>query len=310
MTPLFVGVVGGATVGLGTAVLVRAIRPVPPSLQAALAAMDRPRHPFVSVLDPADATDLQARAGIAAVPGRIAHRLAAYLSSRPGLLGIPSRDLALLGQDADGFCLRKLLMALFGLTLPGWIYLPLLLVGVQLPFGLPAVTGLLLATVMYFAPDLVVRSAANEARQAFQAGVGAYLDLVALERSADGGAAEALERAASVADGWVFQRIRESLDRARLTGQPPWDALTELSGQVGVADLADLADIVALAGDDGAAVYTTLTAKASSLRTRALAAALADANAASEKLTLPGILLCFAFLLLVCYPGVARVLGL
>ena len=72
----------------------------------------------------------------------------------------------------------------------------------------------------------------------------------------------------------------------------------------------DLADILAVAGDDGAAVYDALTAKAASLRSQQLAAAKAAANTASEKLTLPGVLLCFGFLLLVCYPGIARVLGL
>ncbi len=100
------------------------------------------------------------------------------------------------------------------------------------------------------------------------------------------------------------------MEQARLAGTPPWETLAAVAGEIGVDDLADLADILAAAGDDGAAVYDALTAKAASLRSRQLAAAKAAANTASEKLTLPGVLLCFGFLLLVCYPGIARVLGL
>lgn len=302
MTPLSLAVLGGSGAGLGAAMLLRAWRPAPEPLANALNRITRPASPARTIHPDAKGLSRWGQQS----GGWLADRLAAA----PAALGAPQRDLALLGQSAEMFGLRKLLMALFGLTLPGWIAVPLLLLGVQLPLALPALTGVLLAAGFFFAPDLVVRSAAKEARQTFTASVGAYLDLVALERAADGGAAEALERAAAVADGWVFRRIRESLERARLSGLPPWIALTELATEVGVPDLADLADIVALAGDDGAAVYTTLTAKAAALRGRALAAARADANSASEKLTLPGILLCFAFLLLVCYPGVARVLGL
>jgi pilus assembly protein TadC len=162
---------------------------------------------------------------------------------------------------------------------------------------------------MFFAPDLVVRSQAQEARARFRRAVGSYLDLVALERGADGGPAEALTRAAEVAHGREFRRIGDALVAARLRGATPWQALSELAAEVGVEELADLADVIALAGDDGAAVADTLTAKATALRTRQLAESAAAANTASEKLTLPGVVLAFAFLVLVCYPALARVLG-
>ena len=99
------------------------------------------------------------------------------------------------------------------------------------------------------------------------------------------------------------------MDRARLAGIPPWQALATLADDIGVDDLRDLADILTAAGDDGAAIYNALGAKAASLRSRQLNLAKAAANTASEKLTLPGVLLCFGFLLLVCYPAIARVLG-
>ena len=74
-------------------------------------------------------------------------------------------------------------------------------------------------------------------------------------------------------------------------------------------ELSDVAEVVAIAGDDGAAIAATLAAKADALRAEQLADARAAANAASEKLTLPGVALAFAFLLLICYPALARILG-
>ena len=99
-------------------------------------------------------------------------------------------------------------------------------------WGSPSACG------FFFAPDLVVHGQAAEAREAFSAAVGAYLDLVALERAADGAPAEALTRAAAVADSWPFRRIRQALDRARLAGTPPWQALATLASEVGVDDCA------------------------------------------------------------------------
>ncbi|MGW4394909.1 hypothetical protein ACWEHA_06415 [Amycolatopsis nivea] len=74
-----------------------------------------------------------------------------------------------------------------------------------------------------------------------------------------------------------------------------------------VAELEDLADIVAAAAD-GAAIYRTLLAKSAALRAAALAADKADANSRSQRLALPVALLLIAFLLLVLYPAVNRLL--
>jgi Flp pilus assembly protein TadB len=166
-----------------------------------------------------------------------------------------------------------------------------------------------LGVLFFVVPDLIVKAEAEAARAQFRRAVGAYLDLVALERAADGGPADALDRAARVAQGGAFTRIGDALARARLAGLPPWLALADLAEDIGITELRDLADIVAVAGDDGAAVYDTLVAKAAALRARVLSDAEAEANAASERRTLPAVLLGFGFLLLVCYPALARVLS-
>ena len=70
--------------------------------------------------------------------------------------------------------------------------------------------------------------------------------------------------------------------------------------QLGVVK--EMTDIVASAAD-GAAVYKTLTSKATALRATALAVDKARANERSEKLVLPVALLAVGFLLLVLYPA-------
>jgi hypothetical protein len=302
VNPVAVAAFGGAATGTGVLMLVRQLRPARIPLTTVLDRLERtpPRTPITQGVESPNVDGFADRW----------QQFGRWLADRPLGRPLPTADLAVLDLDPGAFCLRKIAMAIFGLLLPGLTAAALVVTGVDVAPVLPAGLGLALGVGMFFAPDLVVSGQAAEARETFSAAVGAYLDLVALERAADGAPAEALTRAAAVADSWPYRRIRQALDRARLAGTPPWQALAALADDVGVDDLRDLADILTVAGDDGAAVYDALTAKAASLRTRQLSAAKAAANTASEKLTLPGVLLCFGFLLLVCYPGIARVLGL
>ena len=75
--------------------------------------------------------------------------------------------------------------------------------------------------------------------------------------------------------------IAEALDRARKASLPPWDGLSELAAEVGVSELADVAEIAAVAGQDGARILDTLNARAESMRAQALASAKAQAGARS-----------------------------
>ena len=287
-------VLGGALGGIGVAIAaVEVLAPSRPDLRAALLRL----HPTDIAGGPPTSDASQPRA-LAQVLAQVAERVP-----------IPRADLALLDQTVDRFIASKLAMAGYGALLPGLLTGVLAVLGLRLPVLLPAAICLVTVAVMFFMPDLVVRSQAQEARTCFRRAVGSYLDLVALERGADGGPAEALARAADVAHGPEFRRISDALMSARLLGRTPWQALSELAADVGIEELADLADVIALAGSDGAAVADTLAAKASALRTRQLADSATAANTATEKLTLPGVALAFAFLVLVCYPALARVLG-
>jgi hypothetical protein len=301
MSLLTITVLGGALAGLGVLIVVRELLPAPPpDLTQALTRLKGPA---------ARTTDKPAVVAVdAGTWATRAARLGWLLVAPRGPLPVPAAELRLLRQPPEAFLSRKVALALAGLALPAACLAGLPFVGVHPPVALPALASLAAGLAGFFIPDLVVRAQARTAREAFRHAVGAYLTLVALERAADGGPAEALHRAAAVGWAWTFARIQEALDRARLSGEPPWAPLGRLAEEMGVDELRDLADIIGLAGDDGAAVYDTLLAKAAGLRARALADAEAAANAASERMTLPAVLLGFGFLVLVCYPGLARVL--
>lgn len=298
MNLLPISVAAGAACGLGVLVIARELLPARPNLTRALDRLDTAPGP-VAARAPVSADT--ANRGPAVWAGR-------WLAEHATRLPVPVQDLRLLDRPVEAFFAIKAAFAALGFALPAALLTLLWLAGMTPPLVVPVALPLATAAVLFFAPDLVVRSEAAATRTEFRAAVGAYLELVALERAADGGPADSLERAAAVGHGRDFTRITNALRRARLVGVPPWTALAELAETTGVEDLRDLADIVALAGEDGAAIYQTLAAKAASLRTRNLADAEAAANAASERLTLPSVALGLAFVLLVAYPALARVL--
>ena len=288
MSPYLPELIGGAVAGAGLAVAVAALVPAPPDLRASIARLHGPSRPSLET-------------GTGTV-----RRLVSRLAER---LPTPIADLQVLDRSPERFVWSKVVMGLYGLMLPGVLGGGLVLLGLRVPVALPLGASLLAGLALFFAPDLVIRAQASERRQEFRRAVGAYLNLVALERGADGGPADALTRAAAIGDGWAFRSVSDALVTARVSGEAPWTALAGLATRVGVSDLSDLADVVAVAGDDGAAIATTLAAKADALRASQLADSRAAANAASEKLTLPSVALAFAFLLLICYPALARILG-
>ena len=101
---------------------------------------------------------------------------------------------------------------------------------------------------MFFLPNYNAVDDAKKARLEFARALGAYIDLVALERNNGSGVRQAMESAAEVGDSWVFTRLSEELTRSRWSGQPPWDALHALADELGLPELDDFADIMRLSG--------------------------------------------------------------
>lgn len=296
MSALQAAVLTGGLFGLGLTLILSRVLPAQPHLGAALERL-APARGAAGAPGDAQAGGLQDRVGLWVhrhLPGAAALRL-------------PRHELAVLRTPVHRYLGEKALYALIGLLFPTLVAFTVALLGSPLPFAVPLLAGLVLAAVMSFIPDLAVRAAAKAAREEFKRALGAYIDLVALERASGSGTTQALEAAAAIGDSWVFRRLREELARARWSGTPPWDGLAQLADELGLPELSDLGDIMRLSGEQGATVYATLRARSTSLRTALLNDEHAKANAAGERMALPLAALGITFLLLLVAPPVLLV---
>jgi hypothetical protein len=107
----------------------------------------------------------------------------------------------------------------------------------------------------------------------------------------------------------VFERIKQELLRARFSGIQPWEALRHLSNEIGVKELADVADIMRLSGEEGAAVYESLRARGKALRVQLLNEEHTIANRLSERMTYPQALLGVVFMAMLVTPPLLRLMA-
>ncbi len=301
---MIVELVCGAGVGLGALAVVRGLRPPRPPLAAVLA---HHHHPAASAaaatarLDPGSA-----RPGpLAARVGRMLGGVAAALGLR---LGATRGNLAVTGQPLERHLAEKAAMALFGLLLAPAATASLALVGVTLPLVVPLWAAVGLAVGGFVLPDLGLRADAANRRRQLRHALGSLLDLTVVALAGGAGVEGALSDAASAGDGFGPEQFRRALATARLRREPPWVALGRLGEELGVAELVELAASVALAGTEGAKVRASLAAKAASLRVHQLADAETAAQASTERMSLPVVLLFAGFLLFIGYPAMARVM--
>ena len=298
-------VLAGATVGLGLTLIVRELLPTQPDLSAALHRLQPPALTrAVQMPAAADGRPTGSSSSLEVRVGVLLHR---HLPQLP-LLPIPAQELNLLRSPVEQFLGQKILMGLLGLLFPWLFTVVATAMGQPLPIGIPALCGLLLGAVLFLTPDVEVRRKATAARAEFARATAAYTDLTALERAAGAGATQALEQAATIGDSWVFLRLREELIRARLSGVPPWDGLHALATELALPELSDLADIMRLSGEQGAAVADTLRARSRGLRSALLTAEQARANEDSERLVIPVAVLGLIFLVILGAPAIVRLL--
>ena len=95
------------------------------------------------------------------------------------------------------------------------------------------------------------------------------------------------------------------LDWSRVQGQPLSVGLARLSAELGVKELDEIASTVNLAETEGASPSEALARKAESAAERALVEAQAEANALTEKMTVPTVVIAFAFVVFIAYPALS-----
>ena len=292
----------GLGAGTGLWLLVVGLFPPRPALAVQLAVLhQRPQPPPADPEAPADPA-----AGWVAALGRPAVRLLART-------GLPTagvrRDLDAIGRPVQAPLAEQATPAVVGLARPVVFAALLALAGVDLGWASPALAGVGLAGAGLVVPIWTLRSAATEHRAGYRHALSAYLDLVTVALAGGAGIEEAMTDAAAVGAGAAFVELRQALTDARLTRTPPWRALGALGERVGVPELVELAAAIELAGSEGARVRTSLKARAAALRGKRLADTEAGAAAATERMSLPVVLLFAGFLLFIGFPAVSVVLA-
>jgi Flp pilus assembly protein TadB len=211
-------------------------------------------------------------------------------------------DLRVTRRNVDQHVLIKVTMALVcGLA------------GAVIPLLFGASAGIVLtlapaaAVAGFLIPELTLTNEAKQARRAFRHAYGAFLDLTNVMLAAGAGPEAALHTAADSGGGWAFQEIRNALASARSTRRSMADALGELGEELGIVELSELAASVALTSNQGARIRQSLAAKADTLRAHQVAETEAEAEAATERMTLPVVVLLLGFLVFLAYPAIAAI---
>jgi hypothetical protein len=278
----------GAVAGAGIVLVIAALRPAPPRLDAVLARLSAPAPGMPP--------------GRAWPDAGLGGWLAAHLA-RPGRLAIPRTDLALLGRSPETFLVHKLTAAAAGLGSFALLGVFFAATGTAMPWQIPAAASLTAGAGMFFFPDYDVRAEAARRRRDFTHAFVAYLQLVRLARTAGAATSEALEYAARIGDGWPFERIAAALADARTAHEPPWRHLAALGEAIGIPEVSELAATAEIAGSEGAKIAATLAAKTESLRSQLLAATRSRANSRTTTMIVPLSLLGLGLVLLMAFPA-------
>lgn len=274
----------GMLVGLGAYLVVRGSVASPLRLGDALAVLER-RPPLAAEHEQEDS-------GIE----RLSQGLQRTL--RLPLTETQQRLLKLQGRSVGDFFTEKLVWTLAGLLLP-LLWAVIQLVAGQPPTLAPLWVALVCGAVGYFVADVRLRRGADSYRRSAIDGIHTFFDLVVLERLANASASQAAANAAAVSDAPLFRRISAGLERARMEQVAPWDELRAIGAEWQVAELADFADVMQLE-EQGAGLAEVLQARVRELRDAHLNRQKADAQSASESLslwmTIPALLLGVALL--------------
>ena len=293
------GILAGAGVALGLLMVVHGLAPRREPLAQALGAL----------LDPPVATGPRAAHGATNWRARTSGRVATAL----GTVGVDVRDLdadlRVVGRGVEQHLIEKLTASLAGLLLPPALAVLVRVGGATVPPSLVAVGALGLGAAGFLLPDALLRAQASERRRDFRYALSSYLDLAHIVLAAGAGVETALAYAAEAGDGWAFAELRAALHRSRLAGDSPWAAFQRLGEDLDVSELREVASSLALAGTHGARVRSSLEARAQALRSRDLTEMEGAAEAATERMAVPSVLMVVGFVIFVGFPAVVEILG-
>ena len=199
-------------------------------------------------------------------------------SYRPEFLETLAPDLAITQRDLQSWLTKVTgLVLVFGLG-PTVLMLARRLRGDDASLQWAPVIGLVLATAAVLLSVKDLRQEATRMREEYTWALSIYLDQVAMSMEAGQGHAQALPAAARTLTGPVFNEIRTAINLAPSRGITAWAALGQLGERYRIPELISLRSSIELAQDDGARVKASLIARADTMRSSRLAAAVERAN--------------------------------
>lgn len=287
-----VALVAGLVVGFGIWLAWTGLRPLPEPLGAALARIERRPHESRVATGNLDERD-----------ERIGRFLLRNVPILDRAIERTAVDLRIVGRTPEEQAARVGSYAALALVLGPWVAFVAWLVGASLPPVIPGAIALGGAAAAVFLPFISLRREAKERRQVFARSLSSWCDVVVMNLAAGRGVEQAMETAASSGTSWAFAELRGALRGGYVRGEPPWVALERLGLELGVTDLGELASTIAMAGEEGAAVRTSVSAKARTIRERMIAETEVTAAGVTERMSLPSILLVLGFLVFLGYPA-------
>jgi hypothetical protein len=293
-------IVAGIGVGAGMLFVLRGLFPAPLTLRAALDALSGTRN------DPS----LDHLSGGTNGARNVAARLLEVNVARiPRLAQVVVPDLAITATPPETFAVK---VVGYGVAMA--LMVPLLAIGaatahIDVSLAIPVLGVIVLGVGGAALPFIDLHTAAERRRRHFCHSLATYASLVSMAMAGSMGWSSALEAAASVSStDWAMDEIAQALLWSQAYHRPPWEGLDRLAERFALSDLSDLARSMAQAGD-GARIRATLETKAASLRLTETTAAEHDAQAVTQKMLLPGVLLMAGYGVLIFYPALASFTG-
>ncbi len=295
-------VLGSMTATLGMLLVWRGLLPAHEPITRAIARLDAHHH-RTATNEHAVASDGRERVA----RDRVASALVQHRAISPVWERIDA-DLRLLGLAPAAVATQTVVFALIGFFWAPAVAGGALLLGMHVPPAIPVWLAVAGATVAILLPYRQVRAEARRAREAFMHALSCYCDIAGMAMSAGHETYAALFDAANAGDGPAFQLLRDALQVGYLADDPPWESLQQLGHAIGVVDLVELGATLALAGNEGAAVRETVASRARTMRERLIADTERQAQAATERMAIPGAMLLIGFLWFLTFPALFLIL--
>ncbi|MEV6523191.1 type II secretion system F family protein [Longispora sp. NPDC051575] len=277
----------GAGVGMGLVLIVFGLWPARPPLLTAIANIYR----------------------TPSAPASRRRRIEEALASPLTRFGLPRRatmaDLAVCERDPIAYLGSLAGLAVMALLAPAATVAVMNLMGAGIALTVPIWLGVALAAVAVWITEASLKGKAEQRRLLMRHTLAALLDIVPPALAAGAGVEQALMDSTRISSGWAARRIRHALATARTTRTPLWQALGDLGRETGVVQLEQLAATLQLASGEGTRIRAALTQRGHALSERLAAELEARAESASERMSIPLMLLTSVFLLFLIYPGIA-----